>query len=100
MTIAELDLADWRRRVAELYAGIRADDDPERAHARWRAVRDELIGKHPQSPALPGDPIRAEGVPYWPYDPALRFELPAGAGRAGREPDPGHRRRQQDRRCG
>ncbi|MGH3405669.1 MAG: DUF1684 domain-containing protein [Streptosporangiaceae bacterium] len=76
MTIAELDLADWRRRVAELYAAIRADDDPARAHARWRAVRDELIGKHPQSPALPGDPVRADGVPYWPYDPALRFELP------------------------
>jgi uncharacterized protein len=76
VTIAELDLADWRRRVAELYAAIRADDDPERAHAWWRAVRDELIGKHPQSPALPGDPIRAKGVPYWPYDPALRFELP------------------------
>ena len=76
MTIAELDLADWRRRVAELYAAIRADDDPERAHARWRSVRDELIGKHPQSPALPGDPLRADGVPYWPYDPALRFELP------------------------
>jgi len=76
VTIAELDLADWRRRVAELYAAIRADDDPERAHARWRSVRDELIGKHPQSPALPGDPLRADGVPYWPYDPALRFELP------------------------
>ncbi|HEX3487880.1 MAG TPA: DUF1684 domain-containing protein [Streptosporangiaceae bacterium] len=76
MTIAELDLADWRRRVAELYAAIRADDDPERAHARWRSVRDELIGKHPQSPVLPGDPLRAHGLPYWPYDPALRFELP------------------------
>ena len=33
MTIAELDLADWRRRVAELYAAIRADDDRERATA-------------------------------------------------------------------
>jgi len=76
VTIAELDLADWRRRVAELYAAVRADDDPQRAHARWRAVRDELIGKHPQSPALPGDPVRSSGVPYWPYDPALRFELP------------------------
>ena len=76
MTIAELDLADWRRRVAELYAAIRADDDPERAHARWRSVRDELIGKHPQSPALPGDPLRAGGVPYWPYDPALRWTVP------------------------
>lgn len=76
MTIAELDLADWRRRVAELYAAVRADDDPERAHARWRQGRDDLIGSHPQSPAPPGDPIRVTGVPYWPYDPALRFVLP------------------------
>jgi uncharacterized protein len=76
VTIAELELADWRRRVAELYAAIRADDDPERAHKRWRAVRDELIATHPQSPAPPGDPVRAAGVPYWPYDESLRFELP------------------------
>ena len=76
MTIAELDPADWRRLVAELYAAVRGDDDPVRAHARWRAGRDELIGGHPQSPALPGDPVRAYGVPYWPYDPALRFVLP------------------------
>ena len=33
MTNAELDLADWRRQVAELYAAVRADDDP-RAGAR------------------------------------------------------------------
>jgi uncharacterized protein (DUF1684 family) len=76
VTISELDLSDWRRQVAELYAAVRADDDPERAHARWRATRDVLIGKHPQSPAPPGDPIRSSGVPYWPYDPELRFELP------------------------
>jgi uncharacterized protein (DUF1684 family) len=76
VTFAELELADWRRRVAELYAGIRADDDPEHAHAHWRQVRDVLIGKHPQSPALPGDLVRSAGVPYWPYDPDLRFDLP------------------------
>jgi uncharacterized protein len=76
MTFAELELADWRRRVAGLYAEVRADDDPERAHAHWRQVRDELIGKHAQSPALPVDIVRSAGVPYWPYDPELRFELP------------------------
>src|SRR6185437_16603066 len=31
---------------------------------------------HPQSPLPPGDPLRASGLPYWPYDPDLRFELP------------------------
>jgi len=31
--VAALELADWRRRVAGLYAAVRADHDPERAHA-------------------------------------------------------------------
>jgi uncharacterized protein (DUF1684 family) len=87
MTNAELELADWRRRVAEMYAAVRADDDPERAHARWRATRDALISTHPQSPAPPGAAIRATGVPYWPNDPALRFVRPlraAGPGPAAR----------------
>ena len=71
-----LELADWRRRVAQLYAAVRAEADPQRGHARWRAGRDELFGTHPQSPLPAGDPLRATGLPYWPYDPGLRFELP------------------------
>ena len=51
---AFLELLDWRRRMSELYAAVRADDDPRRAHARWRATRDTLISTHPQSPAPPG----------------------------------------------
>jgi uncharacterized protein (DUF1684 family) len=31
--------------------------------------------EHPQSPLLPGDELRRTGVPYWPYDPELRFAL-------------------------
>jgi uncharacterized protein len=72
----QLELADWRRRVAALYAAVRAEDDPRRGHERWRQGRDELFRSHPQSPLPPGDPMRATGVPYWPYDPELRFELP------------------------
>jgi uncharacterized protein len=73
---AELELAGWRREVSELYAAVRAQDKPERGHALWRSRRDELFRAHPQSPLLPGDPLRASGLPYWPYDPELRFELP------------------------
>ncbi len=62
--------------VSELYAAVRAEDDPKAAHALWRRGRDELFRTHPQSPLPPGDPLRATGVPYWPYDDALRFELP------------------------
>ena len=72
----ELDLIGWRRTVSELYAAVRAEDDPRRGHALWRERRDELFRSHPQSPLPPGDPLRATGLPYWPYDPALCFELP------------------------
>jgi uncharacterized protein (DUF1684 family) len=74
MPFPDLDLADWRRRVAELYAAVRSDSDPERAHAFWRAQRDQLFQTHPESPLAPGDPLRV-GLPYWPYDPSLRFAL-------------------------
>jgi|GEM_PF-50584 len=78
---AELELTSWRRMTSELYAVVRAEDDPQRGHALWRRGRDELFRSHPQSPLPPGDPLRTTGLPYWPYDPGLRFEvllLPAG----------------------
>jgi len=73
---ADLELADWRRRVNAMYARVRAEPGPERGHALWRSERDDLFINHPQSPLEPGDPLRRTGVQYWPYDPALRFELP------------------------
>ena len=71
-----LELADWRRRVASLYAGVRAEPDPRTAHELWRAGRDALFAEHPQSALAPDDPLRTTGLPCWPYDPAYRFELP------------------------
>jgi hypothetical protein len=44
------ELWDWRRRIAELYAEIRAFDDPEFAWRLWRDTRDALFHAHPQSP--------------------------------------------------
>jgi uncharacterized protein (DUF1684 family) len=73
---AELELAGWRRMVSELYAAVRAQACPRRSHELWRHGRDELFRSHPQSPLAHGDPLRATGLPYWPYDPELRFELP------------------------
>ncbi len=70
-----LQLADWRRRVSQLYADVRTETTPEVAHARWRKRRDELFTRHPQSPLAPESPLRGSGLPYWPYDPALRFTL-------------------------
>src|SRR4051794_9493974 len=73
---AELELADWRRRVAALYAAVRGEPDFARGHALWRSGRDALFRDHPQSPLLSGDRLRSSGLPYWPYDERLRFVVP------------------------
>jgi uncharacterized protein len=75
MSAAELELADWRRQVSELYARVRAAASPQDGHALWRAGRDELFRHHPQSPLPADDPLRREGIPVWPYDHRLRFEV-------------------------
>ncbi|MHB8468321.1 MAG: DUF1684 domain-containing protein [Gaiellaceae bacterium] len=62
----ELELLDWKRRIFELYAEVRALP-AEAGWERWRAVRGELFRTHPQSPAAGYD-----GLDYFPYDPALR----------------------------
>ncbi len=76
-TIGALQLADWRRRVFGLYAGVRqlSVHDPAAGHELWKSARDELFAGHPQSPLLPDDRARFTGlrVPRW--DPDWRFEL-------------------------
>jgi uncharacterized protein len=68
----ELDLLDWKRRIFELYAEIRADDDHERAWRHWRDVRDELFGAHPQTPLTAEARAAFSALPYFDYDPACR----------------------------
>ena len=75
-----LDLLDWRRRVAALYAAARSGRDPEQGWRTWRDGRDELFAGHPQSPLGPEARGGFRGLPFAPYDAALRFEavvLPA-----------------------
>jgi len=71
-----LELADWRRRIADLYAAVRAAStrDPEAAWELWRQTREALFRNHPQSP-LPPAARGAFRARHWPYDPALRFEV-------------------------
>jgi len=64
---AELDLLDWKRRIFELYAGVRASE-ARAGWERWRTVRAVLFREHPQSPS-PG----YSDLAYFDYDPALRF---------------------------
>jgi uncharacterized protein (DUF1684 family) len=73
-----LNLLDWRRRVAGLYAEIRAMADPRAAHDLWRQTRDDLLGHHPESPVPREARAGFKGVPVAPYDPSLRFELAVG----------------------
>ena len=70
-----LTLLDWRRRVAALYAAARAATDPETGWRTWRDGRDELFATHPDSPLGADARSAFRGLPFAPYDPAMRFEV-------------------------
>lgn len=69
-----LELADWRRRLAELYADVRrlAVVDPQAAWELWRAVREALYREHSQSPVPAAERARFRAR-YYPYDPTYRL---------------------------
>lgn len=69
---SELQLLDWKRRIFELYAGIRVGSEPSLAWQRWKNERDELFSTHPQSPIPAEDRSRFPGLSYFPYDPSAR----------------------------
>jgi hypothetical protein len=70
-----VQLADWRRQVAEIYARWRAESttDPEAARYSWRNARDELFRSHPQTPLPLDERARFGGLSYFEYDPAYRM---------------------------
>ena len=84
---ATLELADWRRRMADLYAEVRrlSATDVEAALELWRATRERLFREHPQSP-VPVALRPAFWARHYPTDPSLRFEVPVMADQAGPEP--------------
>ena len=65
-----LTLLDWRRRVADLYAAVRAthDADADGALEGFRDGRAELFATHPESPTEDGSTPT-----YWPRNADLRF---------------------------
>ena len=87
-----LDLLDWRRRIAALYAEVRAAEDLEKAWWSWRRTRDDMFATHPQTPLPDEARVGFTGVPYFEYDPSYRvvgevepaepqrIELPGSAG--------------------
>ncbi|TMC74683.1 MAG: DUF1684 domain-containing protein [Chloroflexi bacterium] len=66
-----ITLLDWRRRVADMYSGVRAKlpADAPAAHALWRSTRDDLFRTHPQSPVPAEERAKFSGLPYYEYDP-------------------------------
>ena len=70
-----LALADWRRRVAALYAEVRAlaATDPAHALVHWRSTRERLYREHPQSP-VPAAGRSAFTASHFRHDPSMRFE--------------------------
>jgi uncharacterized protein (DUF1684 family) len=68
-------LLDWRRRVAALYAEIRAADDLAAAHETWQRARNELFANHSESPLPEQQRLGFAGLPVAPYDARLSFTL-------------------------
>ncbi|HET7028696.1 MAG TPA: DUF1684 domain-containing protein [Candidatus Limnocylindrales bacterium] len=71
-----LELADWRRRVAVLYADVRrlAVIDTRSALALWRSERERLFRDHPQSPVPVGGRVTFKAR-HFEHDPEMRFEV-------------------------
>lgn len=70
-----LMLADWRRRVAALYAEVRGAEQPEQAWRAGRAGRDRLFREHPSSPLPEAARRTFEGLAFHDYDVALRYRV-------------------------
>jgi uncharacterized protein (DUF1684 family) len=87
--LERLELADWRRRVSDLYVSVRAEaeDDPEAAWEVWRGEREALFRRHSQSPVPAADRSRFRAR-HWPYDPRLRFEVVLDVGEAAAPAQP------------
>lgn len=66
-----LELADFRRRNAELH--LAPPHDGAEGVASFRRRRDELFASHPQSPLSYEQRDGFEGLAYFPYDPAARI---------------------------
>jgi uncharacterized protein (DUF1684 family) len=69
-----LELLDWRRRMAELYADLRRRPHDAETLAWFRAQKDTLFREHPQSPIPEAYRQHFPGLTYWPFDPKARVE--------------------------
>ncbi|MFS2150796.1 DUF1684 domain-containing protein [Rhizobium sp. Rhizsp42] len=73
--MSEVELWDWRQKIANLYYDIRHLEDPEAAWRMWCDTRSRLFRSHPQSPIEPGEKAKYQGPTIFPYDPSLRLTV-------------------------
>ena len=82
-----LELLDWRRRTAELWAELRRRPPDASTLAWFRAQKDLMFRTHPQTPLAADQRASFQGLRYWPYDPEgrvlARFEPRAAERAAG-----------------
>jgi len=72
-----VELLDYRRSVAEIYAAVRQGaHDPMASWQAFRARRDVLFRTHPQSALSETQKHSFDGLHYYGYDPTFRFLLP------------------------
>ena len=73
-----LELAQWRRRTAEMYSRVReiSEANPVLPWEEYRKRRDQMFRSDPQSPLDPDARALFNGLEYFPYDPAWRFVVP------------------------
>lgn len=68
-----LALADYRRRVAELYLELRSSGVDETSWQRWCQARSQLLATHPQSPLDQDRRSAAKPLAFYPYDPSWQL---------------------------
>jgi uncharacterized protein (DUF1684 family) len=67
--VDDLDVLDWRERVARLYLS-------DGGLAEFRAARDRLFAEHPQSPIPSSRRSAFTGLRYFPPDPGAVVDVP------------------------
>ena len=77
--MSAISLLDWRRRVAGMYAEVRANPDPRAAHHAWKVARNQLFATHSESPIPSAERAGFTGLPVADYDPAMRFNVQVDA---------------------
>lgn len=69
MTVSTLELVDYRRRVAKIYADVLDEGVNRQSWERWRDARTDLLLTHVQSPVGNRNQFGST-LPYFDYDPS------------------------------